>query len=743
MALVIQDRVQETCNAPGTGVVTLLGAVNGFQTFAAGIGNSNTTYYTIADQAGPNWEVGLGTLNATATTLTRTTVLSSSNAGNPVNFATGFQNIWCDYPAAKAIYSGIDATFESVEIVSGGGTSSIANGVGGDVFFSNTSTTPANSGYAFEVNDVANFRIDGDVWTVNGTVGQTSGFVRIPSAAGIAGTPTAQVPHTAPLFFNESTGALNIYNPATSTWIPFVSGALKYLGTWNASTNTPTLASGVGVDGNFYITSVAGTTTLDGISSWAVGDWAVFNGTVWQKVSNTNLVVSVNGQTGAVVITLASLGAGSIATQNANAVAITGGSVAGTSISATTIAASGAVNLNPANASVSLQPTGSGSITVKPTLAGTIDNMSIGSGQAASGAFTTLGITNAVSLSGSAGTSGQVLTSQGAGLPPVWTTPSGGGNTFTSSVAWSTGGTSKNAYIDQAAGTINNAGIVISLIASSSQGNLNNITVRLNGTALPNTYPSGGSYPNYTVTVPVADITDATAQTVASVAVSCSGTYGGSFNVANAGTLTNNQPVPFATTLSGSYAPATLPFYTNTSTINYSYTNATNIITRSGVITPTGGTAQNATAASGSFTAQPIAGATISGTATGKGTVGAGNSTVNLSGTIPAVSVYRPAFYAQTLTSTPPVISDPSTSTQTTGAAQGSTVTFPIATASTQYDWLITQRPLSNIQYVTPFGNVQWVPDVTAPTQTIGGEVFNVFGSTGLDTTGAVQLVIS
>jgi len=438
-------------------------------------------------------------------------------------------------------------------------------------------------------------------------------------------------------------------------------------------------------------------------------------------------------------------GLGTMATQNANAVAITGGTVAGTSISATTIAASAAVNLNPANASVSLQPTGSGSITVKPTLAGTIDNMSIGTNQAAAGAFTSLGITNAVSLSGSAGTSGQVLTSQGAGLPPVWTTPSGGGGggSFTTSVAWSTGGTSKNAYIDQTAGTVNNAGIVITLIASSGSGNVTNVTVSLNGTALTNTYNSTGTFPTYTITVPVADITDATAQTAASVTVSCLGTYGGNFNVANAGTLTNNQPVPFATTLSGSYAPATLPFYTNTSTINYSYTNATNIITRSGVITPTGGTAQNATAASGSFTAQPIAGATISGTATGKGTVGAGNSTVNLSGTIPAVSVYRPAFYAQTLTSTPPVISDPSTSTQTTGAAQGSTVTFPIATASTQYDWLITQRPLSNIQYVTPFGNVQWVPDVTAPTQTIGGEVFNVFGSTGLDTTVAVQLIIS
>lgn len=61
-------------------------------------------------------------------------------------------------------------------------------------------------------------------------------------------------------------------------------GALNYKGTWNASTNTPTLASGVGTKGDYYVVSVAGTTNLDGQTSWGVGDWAAFNGTVWQKV---------------------------------------------------------------------------------------------------------------------------------------------------------------------------------------------------------------------------------------------------------------------------------------------------------------------------------------------------------------------------------------------------------------------------------------------------------------------------
>jgi len=76
-------------------------------------------------------------------------------------------------------------------------------------------------------------------------------------------------------------------------------GALNYKGTWNASTNTPSLASGVGAKGDYYVVSVAGTTTLDGISNWGVGDWATFNGSVWQRVeggANLNGVdLSVSG----------------------------------------------------------------------------------------------------------------------------------------------------------------------------------------------------------------------------------------------------------------------------------------------------------------------------------------------------------------------------------------------------------------------------------------------------------------
>ena len=84
-------------------------------------------------------------------------------------------------------------------------------------------------------------------------------------------------------------------------------GAITYKGTWNASTNTPTLTSSVGNQGDYYVVNVAGSTNLNGITDWQIGDWAVFNGTVWQKIDNTDAVTSVNGQTGTVVLTVANI----------------------------------------------------------------------------------------------------------------------------------------------------------------------------------------------------------------------------------------------------------------------------------------------------------------------------------------------------------------------------------------------------------------------------------------------------
>lgn len=103
MAILVNNRTQETCAAPGTGTVTLLGAVTGYRTFSAGIGANNLTYYTIADQTGSNWEVGIGTVGSGGTTLIRTTVLDSSNSGSLTNFSSGTQLVYSDYPANAAV----------------------------------------------------------------------------------------------------------------------------------------------------------------------------------------------------------------------------------------------------------------------------------------------------------------------------------------------------------------------------------------------------------------------------------------------------------------------------------------------------------------------------------------------------------------------------------------------------------------------------------------------------------------
>ena len=143
MAFVVKDRVQETTTTAGTGAVTLGGAVLGFQTFAI-IGDGNTTYYAIADPTTGDWEVGIGTYTASGTTLSRTTVLESSNSGSLVSFAANSKNVFCTYPAERAVY--LDTAGSAVTLLDVGtlgvGTANIttANITSGTV-----STTPVNN----------------------------------------------------------------------------------------------------------------------------------------------------------------------------------------------------------------------------------------------------------------------------------------------------------------------------------------------------------------------------------------------------------------------------------------------------------------------------------------------------------------------------------------------------------------------------------------------------------------------
>jgi hypothetical protein len=142
MALVLADRVRETTTTTGTGTISLGGPVSGFQGFSTAIGNANTTYYTIVDAATGAWEVGLGTYTSSGSTLARTTILSSSNAGSAVNFAAGTKDVFVTQPAERALYlngagTGVDA----------GAAAFTANGV---VYASSTSALATGSALTFD-----------------------------------------------------------------------------------------------------------------------------------------------------------------------------------------------------------------------------------------------------------------------------------------------------------------------------------------------------------------------------------------------------------------------------------------------------------------------------------------------------------------------------------------------------------------------------------------------------------------
>ena len=118
MALVINDRVKVTSTTTGTGAMALGAAATGFETFAQGIGNNNTTYYCIFNQGTTEFEVGLGTLDATSANLTRTTVISSSNSDAAVDFSAGTKDVFCTLPASKSVY--LDASDNPVGAASNG-----------------------------------------------------------------------------------------------------------------------------------------------------------------------------------------------------------------------------------------------------------------------------------------------------------------------------------------------------------------------------------------------------------------------------------------------------------------------------------------------------------------------------------------------------------------------------------------------------------------------------------------------
>jgi hypothetical protein len=124
MALVIADRVRESSTTTGTGTFVLAGAVVGYQSFSTAIGNTNTTYYTISNPGTTEWEVGIGTISTGS--LTRTTVISSSNANALVAFTAGTKDVFVTYPAEKAVYQDASGNVTASGTFSGAFSGSVA-----------------------------------------------------------------------------------------------------------------------------------------------------------------------------------------------------------------------------------------------------------------------------------------------------------------------------------------------------------------------------------------------------------------------------------------------------------------------------------------------------------------------------------------------------------------------------------------------------------------------------------------
>ena len=267
MALVLNDRVKETTTTTGTGTLTLGGAVTGFETFAAGIGNSNTTYYTVILPGSAEFEVGLGTLSGDSSTIARTTIISSSNSDNAVDFSAGTKNIFCTIPASKSVFLDASGDVSIGGTITATGTSVFANlDISGDVDVDGT--------------------LEADAITVNGTA----------LATVIAGTTvtTATNANHVSVADNESTNEENL--------ITFVEDATSSTGnvglemdgnlTYNPSTGTVTATIFKGnidaVDGDFDGTLEADAITLNGSAITTTA-------TLSTGISNGNVLVATSG----------------------------------------------------------------------------------------------------------------------------------------------------------------------------------------------------------------------------------------------------------------------------------------------------------------------------------------------------------------------------------------------------------------------------------------------------------------
>ena len=229
MALTVKDRVRETTATTGTGTLTLSGAVAGYQTFSSAIGNTNTTYYSISSTAGSEWEVGLGTVGAG--TLSRDTIISSSNAGSAVTFSAGTKDVYCVHPASKSVLTdGTQATGTwGISI-----TGSAASATGNAATATALQTTRAINGVNFD--GTAAITVTAAAGTLSGATLNSSVTASSLTSVGTLATLTVTATITGSISGNAAT--------ATNVAASGITGATLAAGvTASSLTSVGTLAS--------------------------------------------------------------------------------------------------------------------------------------------------------------------------------------------------------------------------------------------------------------------------------------------------------------------------------------------------------------------------------------------------------------------------------------------------------------------------------------------------------------------
>ena len=292
MALVLKDRVRETATVLGTADATLLGAVTGYQSFSV-IGNTNTCYYTIADNSG-NWEVGLGTYSSVGPTLARTTVIASSNSGNKVNFPAGTKDIFVTYPAEYAAYVDgsniVPGTAATVPTTYGG--TGLSSYTSGDITYYSAGTALSK----------LSIGTNGQLLKSNGTSPSWADATTLAVTSISFGT-TGLTPSTATQGAVTVAGTLATANGGTGLTTFNANGALYATSSSALTTGTlPTTSGGTGLssysagDIVYYATGTALSKLTIGTNGYVLKS----NGTapVWENAANVSVTTFSGGTTG-------------------------------------------------------------------------------------------------------------------------------------------------------------------------------------------------------------------------------------------------------------------------------------------------------------------------------------------------------------------------------------------------------------------------------------------------------------